>query len=105
MKPFPKWGMMLITTASLAFYIGLAVWGWGSWSAFMAHPAGRRPRRDGGHLGRGDVHERQHFERPPRGYQESLDPPALPGHRLRLGVAHADRRDIRTIDGDVVRYL
>jgi len=39
MKPLPKWGMMLITAASMALYIGLAVWGWGGWSAFMAHPA------------------------------------------------------------------
>jgi hypothetical protein len=39
MKPLPKWGMMLITAASLGVYAGLAVWGWGSWSAFMAHPA------------------------------------------------------------------
>src|SRR5262249_9808231 len=39
MKPLPKWGMVLITAASLALYTGLAVWGWGGWSAFMAHPA------------------------------------------------------------------
>src|SRR5271156_2807374 len=39
MKALPKWGMMLFTLASLAFYIGLAAWGWGGWSALMAHPA------------------------------------------------------------------
>src|SRR5437773_199545 len=38
MKPLPKSGMMLITAASLTLYIGLAVLGWGGWSAFMAHP-------------------------------------------------------------------
>ena len=39
MKPLPKWGMMLITAASVVLYSGLAVWGWGGWYAFMAHPA------------------------------------------------------------------
>src|SRR5262249_24570920 len=39
MKPLPKWGMVLLTEASLALYTGLAVWGWGGWAAFMAHPA------------------------------------------------------------------
>ena len=39
MKPLPKWGMMLITTVNVAIYIGLAVLGWGGWSAFMANPA------------------------------------------------------------------
>ena len=39
MKPWPKWAMMLITAAPLALYLGLAVCGWGGWSAFMAHPA------------------------------------------------------------------
>jgi hypothetical protein len=29
MKPLPKWGMMLLTAASLALYTGLAVWGTG----------------------------------------------------------------------------
>jgi hypothetical protein len=29
MKPVPKWGMVLITAASLALYVGLAAWGWG----------------------------------------------------------------------------
>jgi len=27
------------TGTALTIYIGLAVWGWGGWSAFMAHPA------------------------------------------------------------------
>ena len=39
MRPLPKWGMMLITAASLALYIGLAAWGWGGCSTLMAHPA------------------------------------------------------------------
>ena len=39
MKPLPKWGMMLITTANVAIYIGLAVLGWGGWSDFMANSA------------------------------------------------------------------
>src|SRR5262245_66109040 len=39
MKPVPKWSMILITAASVTLYTGLAVWGWGGWSAFMAHPA------------------------------------------------------------------
>jgi protein-S-isoprenylcysteine O-methyltransferase Ste14 len=39
MKPFPKLGMILIIAVSMALYLGLAVWGWGGWSAFVAHPA------------------------------------------------------------------
>jgi hypothetical protein len=39
MKSLPKWGMVLTTAVSLAVYVRLAVWGWGGWSAFLAHPA------------------------------------------------------------------
>ena len=39
MKPLPKWSMILVTAASLTLYLGLAVWGWGGWTAFMANPA------------------------------------------------------------------
>ena len=31
--------MALLIAVSLAIYIGLAAWGWGGWSALMAHPA------------------------------------------------------------------
>ena len=99
MKPLPKWGMMLITAVNLALYIALAVWGWGGWSAFMAHPA-----RAGAvvaivaALDRGDIHERQHLQRPPRGHREPLDLPALPGPRVPPGVAAGVHRPSRDRD-------
>ena len=39
MKPLPKWGIVLVTAVNSALYVGLAAWGWGGWSALMAHPA------------------------------------------------------------------
>src|SRR5262245_51101312 len=37
--------MLLATAASSALYLGLAIAGWGGWSAFLAHPA-----RAGAHI-------------------------------------------------------
>ena len=108
MKPLPKWGLMLFTAVSLALYVGLAVWGWGGWSAFMAHPAragavvamvviSLAAMFTGGNISSGrreDTKNRWIF---------------LPF--LVLGVilgwlpAYTDHYDIWAIDGDAVRYL
>jgi len=98
MKPLPKLGMMLITAASLGLYVGLAVWGWGGWSRSWHTRAGGRRRRDHRHLGRGDVHERQHLEWSARGHQESLDLAAHRGPRVRPGVAAGVHRPPRRLD-------
>jgi protein-S-isoprenylcysteine O-methyltransferase Ste14 len=108
MKPLPKWGMMLFTTASLALYIGLAVWGWSGWFAFMANPA-----RVGavitvvaasivamftsGNLSSGQREDTKN--------RWILLPFLVLGFILAWLPAYTDRRDIWTIDGDTVRYL
>lgn len=108
MKPLPKWGMTLLIAVSLAVYIGLAAWGWGGWSALMAHPA-----RAGavvvtilasvaaiftsGNISSGrreDTTNRWIFL-----------PFLVLGFLLGWLPAYTDRRDIGTVDGDVVRYL
>jgi protein-S-isoprenylcysteine O-methyltransferase Ste14 len=108
MKALPKWGMVLFTAASLALYLGLAVWGWGGWSAFMAHPA-----RIGavvtilvasvasiftsGNISSGrreDTKNRWIFL-----------PFLILGFLLGWLPAYTDRRNLWTIDGDIVRYL
>ena len=91
-----------------ALFIGLAVLGWGTWSGLVAHPAraglvalsvvftlvalASPVNLSSGE--REDVRDR------------SLLAPALAGMLL-LGwlVPYLDRRDLATLDGDVVRYL
>ncbi len=108
MKPLPKWGVALLTTASSGLYVGLAVWGWGGLSAFMAHPARAgavvaivvlsiAAMFTSGNLSSGrreDTKNRWIF---------------FPILILSLVMgwlpAYTDRREIWTIDGDVVRYL
>ena len=108
MKPLPKWGMMLITTASLALYIGLAVLGWGGWSAFIEHPARAAAAAatviasvaamfTSGNLSSGrreDTTNRWIFL-----------PFLVLGIVLGWLPAYTDRREIWTIDGDLVRYF
>jgi protein-S-isoprenylcysteine O-methyltransferase Ste14 len=108
MKPLPKWGVVLLTTSSSGLYLGLAVWGWGGPSAFMAHPARAgaavalvvlsiAAMFTSGNLSSGrreDTKNRWIF---------------LPVLILSLVTgwlpAYTDRREIWTIDGDVVRYF
>ena len=108
MKPLPKWGMMLFTTASLGLYIGLAVWGWGGWSAFMAHPAragavaatvilGIASMFTSGNLSSGRREDTRN--------RWILLPFLILGFVLGWLPAYTDRRDIGTIDGDTVRYI
>ena len=108
MKPLPKWGMMLITASSVTLYIGLAVWGWGGWSAFMAHPARAgavvatlvfsvAAMFTSGNLSSGrreDTTNRWIFL-----------PFLVLGIVLAWLPAYTDRRDIGAVDGDAVRYF
>ena len=108
MKPVPKWGVMLITAASLALYTGLAAWGWGGWSAFLAHPARAgavivmavlsvAAMFTSGNLSSGRREDTKN--------RWILLPFLVPGLVLGWLPAYTDRQDIWTIDGDAVRYL
>jgi protein-S-isoprenylcysteine O-methyltransferase Ste14 len=108
MKPLPKWGMILITAASMTIYIGLAAWGWDGWSALVAHPA-----RAGavaatvffsilamftsGNLSSGRREDAKN--------RWILIPFLVLGFVLAWLPAYTDRREIGTIDGDAVRYV
>jgi len=108
MKPVPKWGMVLFTVVSLALYLGLAVWGWGGWSAFMAHPAraGAVAVTVVASIAAGFTSGNLSSGR----HEDAKNRWVLPvfmvlGFVLAWLPAYTDRRDIATIDGDVVRYL
>ena len=108
MKPLPKWSMMLITVVSVALYTGLAVWGWGGWSAFMAHPA-----RAGAVVAMVVISLAAIFTSGniSSGRREDTKnrwiflPFLVLGFVLAWLPAYTDRRDIWTLDGDAVRYL
>src|SRR5262245_4129879 len=108
MKPLPKWGMMLVIAASVAVYVGLAVWGWGSWSAFMAHPA-----RAGGVAAMVVISFAAMFtsgnlssgRREDTRNRWILLPFLVLGFLLAWLPAYTDRRNLWSIDGDPVRYL
>jgi protein-S-isoprenylcysteine O-methyltransferase Ste14 len=108
MKPLPKWGMMLITTASVALYVEFAALGWGDWTALMAHPARAgaiivtvlssiAAMFTSGNISSGrreDTKNRWIFL-----------PILVLGFALGWLPAYTDRREIWTIDGDVARYF
>ncbi len=108
MKPWPKWGTLLITTVSLALYLELAAWGWGGWSALLAHPARAgaivaivvisvAAMFTSGNISSGrreDTKNRWIFF-----------PFLILGFLLGWLPAYTDRCDIGTVDGDVVRYF
>jgi protein-S-isoprenylcysteine O-methyltransferase Ste14 len=108
MKPWAKLDMILVTAASLVLYTGLAVWGHGGWSAFMAHPA-----RAGAVVAMVVLSVAAMFTRGnlSGGRREDtknrwiLLPFLVVGLVLAWLPAYTDRHDIWTIDGDAVRYL
>jgi protein-S-isoprenylcysteine O-methyltransferase Ste14 len=108
MKPMPKWGVILFTTVSLALYIGLAVWGFSSWSAFMANPArvgavitivvaSIAAMFTSGNISSGRREDTKN--------RWILLPFLVLGFILAWLPAYTDRRDVGTIDGDTVRYF
>lgn len=107
MKPLPKWGIVLITANNLALYVALAVWGWGGWSAYMAHPArvgavvvmvvfGIVAMFTQGNVSSGRREDTRN--------RWVLLPLLIVGLILGWLPAYTDRREIGTIDGDLVRY-
>lgn len=108
MKPLPKWDVILFTAASSALYVGLAVWGWSGWTAFMAHPARAgaivafvllsvAAMFTSGNLSSGRREDTKN--------RWILLPILVLGFVLAWLPAFTDRRDVGTIDGDTVRYL
>jgi protein-S-isoprenylcysteine O-methyltransferase Ste14 len=108
MKALPKWGIMLVTAVSMSLYVGFAAWGWGGWSALMAHPARAgaiiaivvisiAAMFTSGNISSGrreDTKNRWVFL-----------PFLVLGFLLGWLPAYTDRRDVWSIDGDAVRYL
>jgi protein-S-isoprenylcysteine O-methyltransferase Ste14 len=108
MKPMPKWAMVLMVWASLVIYLGLAAWGWGGWTPFVAHPA-----RAGAVIATVIISIAACFTSGniSSGRREDTKnrwifvPFTILGFLLAWLPAYTDRREIMTIDGDVVRYL
>jgi protein-S-isoprenylcysteine O-methyltransferase Ste14 len=108
MKPLPKWGMALVTAASAGLYIGLAIWGWNGWSAFMASPA-----RAGAAVATVAISFAAMFTSGniTSGRREDTKnrwifvPFVIVGLTLGWLPAYTDRREIWTLGGDAVRYL
>jgi protein-S-isoprenylcysteine O-methyltransferase Ste14 len=107
MKPLPKWGVILITAVNVALYVGLAAWGWGGWSALMAHPARAAAivaivglsvvaMFTSGNISSGRREDTRN--------RWVLLPILFLGLLLGWLPAYTDRREIGTIDGDAVRY-
>jgi protein-S-isoprenylcysteine O-methyltransferase Ste14 len=108
MKPSPKWVIGLITASSMALYIGLAAWGWGGWSALMAHPAraGAVVATVVGSIAalftRGNLSSGRREDTRNRWI---FLPFLVIGLVLAWLPAYTDRREIGTIDGGAVRYV
>jgi protein-S-isoprenylcysteine O-methyltransferase Ste14 len=108
MKPLPKWGVILLTAVNVIVYVGLAVWGWGGWSAFVAHQA-----RVGALVAMAALTVAAMFtsgnlssgRREDTGNRWIFLPFLILGLLSGWLPAYTDRRDIATIDGDAVRYV
>jgi protein-S-isoprenylcysteine O-methyltransferase Ste14 len=106
MTPTPK--LAFITIAATLAYLGLAILGWGGWTAFFAHSARRAlaiilfgltgaALFSGGNLSPG--------EREDRANRWVLLPFALLGLLAAYLPAYTDRIGFWTLDGDTVRWL
>jgi len=92
---------------SLALCVGLAVWGWGGWSPFIANPA-----RAGAVVAMGGISVAAMFtsgnlssgRREDTRNRWILLPFLVLGFVLAWLPAYTDRREIATMDGDAVRY-
>jgi protein-S-isoprenylcysteine O-methyltransferase Ste14 len=100
--------MMLVVAVSSGLYLGLAIWGWGGWPAFMAHPA-----RIGAAVAivilsaaamftSGNITSGQREDTKNRWI---LLPFLILSIVLGWLPAYTDRQDIWALDGDLVRYL
>jgi protein-S-isoprenylcysteine O-methyltransferase Ste14 len=108
MKALPRWGIVLLTTLSVALYLGLAAWGWGGWSPLMAHPA-----RAGAVIATLVISVAAAFTRGnlSSGRREDTRnrwifiPVLVLGFVIGWLPAYTDRREVGTMDGDAVRYI
>ncbi len=108
MKSLPKWGMMLLTATNVAVYFGLAVWGYGDWREFIASPA-----RAGALLVFAAASAAAMFtsgnissgRREDTSNRWIFVPFMIVGLLLAWLPPYMDRREIWTIDGEVVRFL
>jgi protein-S-isoprenylcysteine O-methyltransferase Ste14 len=108
MKPLPKWGMMLVTATNVGIYFGLAVWGYGGWPAYIDNPA-----RVGallvfivasiaGMFTSGNISSGRREDTSNRWI---FIPFFILGFLLAWLPAYTDRREIWSLDGNLVRYL
>ena len=99
--------MVVLSATNVAIYFGLAVWGYGGWAGFIASPA-----RAGTILvfvaasvaamfTSGNITSGRREDTSNRWI---LAPFMIVGFLLAWLPAYTDRREIWTIDGDVVRY-
>jgi protein-S-isoprenylcysteine O-methyltransferase Ste14 len=111
-SPFPLLVMTIVrvtlVTVGTAAYLGLAILGWGGWTAFFSHPArvalavalavmAGVSLFAGGNLSPG--------LREDRGNRWVLDALALIGLLNAYLPAYADRKECWTLDGDPMRWL
>jgi protein-S-isoprenylcysteine O-methyltransferase Ste14 len=100
-----RWMLVIVGTAA---YLGLAILGWGGWTAFFAHPArialavalavmAGASLFAGGNLSPG--------VREDRGNRWVIVAVALIGLLNAYLPAYADRQEFLTIDGDPIRWL
>ena len=103
-----KLTLAVITIAGVSGYLGLAVLGWGGFAAFFAHPARialvivtfalcGAALVSGGNLSRG--------EREDRSNRWVIVALGLIGLAHAYLPAYTDRKDLWTLDGDVIRWL
>jgi protein-S-isoprenylcysteine O-methyltransferase Ste14 len=107
MKASPKWGMLLLVVVSSGLYFGLAAWGWGGWSALMAHPARAGSVIVGIVASIASLFTRGSIS---SGKREDTKNRWIFLPILALGLllawlpAYTDRNEIWSIDGDAARY-
>jgi protein-S-isoprenylcysteine O-methyltransferase Ste14 len=107
-RRIPSLAVFLLMFASAALFLGLAAWGWGGWSLLMAHPA-----RAGACLvvvlttvaALFSGINLSGFKREDSRGRWIIAPVIVLTLALAGLPAYADRRDLGTLDGDVVRYL
>lgn len=103
-----KWSAVVITTTSVALYLGLAALGWGGWISLMAHPARAAAvvaivaSSIAAMFSRGNLSSGRREDTRNRWI---FIPFLIIGIALGWLPAYTDRRDIMTIDGDPVRYF
>jgi protein-S-isoprenylcysteine O-methyltransferase Ste14 len=100
--------MKLLSVASVALYLGLAVWGWGGLSAFLANPARAGAAAATVVLAVAALFTRATLSSGRREDTRNrwiLLPFTVIGFLVAWLPAYTDRRDFWALDGDAVRYV